>query len=137
VDRSTPRPLFTPRKDPGHIIQEAEWAIWPLWRGGKTRIHRDVIILYDRFYITDLTLYNPEITTFTTSISCNICRFWPQFINGIFIYLRMISDFCHFQNKLIGFYNIDLKPYNLVVSICTTNFTFKYFKSCPHCIYLF
>jgi len=29
----TPRPLFTPRKDPVHIVQEAGWATGPVWTG--------------------------------------------------------------------------------------------------------
>ena len=29
----TPRPLFTPRKDPVPIVQEAGWALGPVWTG--------------------------------------------------------------------------------------------------------
>jgi len=29
----TPRPLFTPRKDPVPIVQEAGWAPGPVWTG--------------------------------------------------------------------------------------------------------
>ena len=35
---SNPRPHFTPRKDP---VQEAGWAPGPVWKGGKSRPHRD------------------------------------------------------------------------------------------------
>jgi hypothetical protein len=28
-----PRPLFTPRKDPVPIVQEAGWASGPVWTG--------------------------------------------------------------------------------------------------------
>jgi len=31
----TPRPLFTPRKDPVPIVQEAGWAPGPVWTGAK------------------------------------------------------------------------------------------------------
>jgi hypothetical protein len=31
----TPRPLFTPGKDPVPIVQEAEWAPGPFWTGAK------------------------------------------------------------------------------------------------------
>jgi hypothetical protein len=31
----TPRPLFTPGKDPLPIVQEAEWASWPVWTSAK------------------------------------------------------------------------------------------------------
>ena len=43
VVRSTPRPNFTPEKDPVPIIQEAGWAPEPVWTGGKSRPHRDSI----------------------------------------------------------------------------------------------
>ena len=31
----TPRPLFTPRKDPVPILQEAGWAPGPVWTGAE------------------------------------------------------------------------------------------------------
>jgi len=40
---STPRPHFTPGKDPVPILQEAGWAPGPIWTGGKSRPHRDSI----------------------------------------------------------------------------------------------
>ena len=40
---STPRPHFTPGKDPVPIVQEAGWAPGPVWTGGKSRTHRDSI----------------------------------------------------------------------------------------------
>jgi len=40
---STPRPHFTPGKDPVPILQEAGWAPGPVWTGGKARLHRDSI----------------------------------------------------------------------------------------------
>ena len=40
---STPRPHFTPRKDPVPILQEAGWAPGPVWTGGKSRSHRESI----------------------------------------------------------------------------------------------
>ena len=39
----TPRPHFTPGKDPVPILQEAGWAPGPVWTGGKFRPHRDWI----------------------------------------------------------------------------------------------
>jgi len=32
---ATPRPLFTPGKDPALIVQEAEWAPGPVWTGAE------------------------------------------------------------------------------------------------------
>ena len=43
VVSSTPRPHFTPGKDPVPIVQEAGWAPGPVWTGGKSRLHRDSI----------------------------------------------------------------------------------------------
>ena len=43
VVSSTPRPHFTPGKDPVPIVQEAGWAPEPVWTGGKSRPHRDSI----------------------------------------------------------------------------------------------
>ena len=43
VVSSAPRPHFTPGKDPVPILQEAGWAPWPVWTGGKSRPHRDSI----------------------------------------------------------------------------------------------
>jgi len=43
VVSSTPRPHFTPEKDPVPIIQEAGWAPGPVWTGGKSRPYRDSI----------------------------------------------------------------------------------------------
>ena len=39
----TPRPHFTPGKDPVLILQEAGWAPGPVWAGGKSHFHRDSI----------------------------------------------------------------------------------------------
>jgi len=33
----------TPGKDPVPIVQQAGWALWPVWTGGKSRPHRDSI----------------------------------------------------------------------------------------------
>ena len=43
VVSSTPRPHFTPGKDTVSILQEAGWAAGPVWKGGKSRPHRDSI----------------------------------------------------------------------------------------------
>jgi len=43
VVSSTPRPHFTPGKDPVAILQEAGWVPRPVWTEGKSRPHRDSI----------------------------------------------------------------------------------------------
>ena len=40
---STPRPHFTPGKDPVPMLQEAGWAPGPVCMVGKSRPHRDSI----------------------------------------------------------------------------------------------
>ena len=40
----TPRPHFTPGKDTVPVLQEAGWALGPVWTGGKSRSHRDLIL---------------------------------------------------------------------------------------------
>ena len=44
VVSSTPRPHFTPGKDPVPILQEAGWTPGPVWTGGKSHPHRDSIL---------------------------------------------------------------------------------------------
>ena len=43
VVSSTPRPQFTPGKDPVPILQEAGWTPGPVWTGGKSGTHWDSI----------------------------------------------------------------------------------------------
>ena len=43
VVSSTPRPHYTPGKDPIPILQETGWAPGLVWTGGKSRPHRDSI----------------------------------------------------------------------------------------------
>jgi len=43
VVSSTPRPDFTPGKDPEPNLQEVGWDPEPVWTGGKSRPHRDSI----------------------------------------------------------------------------------------------
>ena len=43
VVSSTPRPHFTPTKDPVPILQETEWAPGPVWTGVRSSPHRDSI----------------------------------------------------------------------------------------------
>jgi len=43
VVSSTPRPHFTPGKDPVPILQKAGWDPGPVWTGEKSRPHRDSI----------------------------------------------------------------------------------------------
>ena len=51
----TPRPLFTPGKDPVPIVQEAGWAPGPVWT--KIKIYRTIIL--------PVVLYGCETPSFT------------------------------------------------------------------------
>ena len=42
----TPRPHFTPGKDPVPIVQEAGWAPGPVWTGGKSRENRVLRVIF-------------------------------------------------------------------------------------------
>ena len=54
-------------------------------------------------------LHNLLVTWRTTSLTFNNCTLCPHCIYVFCIYLRTISDLCHLQHKLIGFYNRDEK----------------------------
>ena len=62
---STPRPHFTPGKDPVPIVQEAGWAPRQVWTGGKSGPNRDSIpdrparsqSLYRLSYPADIYIY--------------------------------------------------------------------------------
>jgi len=52
VVSSTPRPHFTPGKDPVPILQESGWAPDPVWAGGKSRPLRPTsIYIYIYIYL--------------------------------------------------------------------------------------
>jgi len=61
----TPRPQFTPEKDPVPILREAGWAAGPVWTGRKSHPHQDSIpefparsqSLYQLSYPAHTTVY--------------------------------------------------------------------------------
>ena len=69
VVSSTPRPQFTPGKDPVPILQEAGWAPGPVWTGGNSRPHRHSIPNFPaRSSVTILTeLPGPQYITWYIS----------------------------------------------------------------------
>ena len=56
-----------------------------------------------------LTFQSLPVTWRTASVTFNNCTFCPHCIYVFCIYLRINSDLCHLQHKLIGFYNPDEK----------------------------
>ena len=84
---STPRPHFTPGKDPIPILQEAGWAPGPVWTAAKSRPHPDSI--------PESVTQTSRIYTFPHFIT-NLCYFsvYPTFTNfGCTSYLPFFSLF--------------------------------------------
>jgi len=84
VVSSTPRPHFTPGKEPIHIIQEAGWPSGPVWTAGKSRPHWDSIpdsparsqSLHQLSYRAHNKLVSkPEINKNETVMSCDVLSF--------------------------------------------------------------
>ena len=101
VVSSTPRPHFTPVKDPVPIVQEAGWAPGPVWTGGKSRPDRDsipnrparsqslhrlscpahlyvqckILKLYSHTQLSNLTVHVCRVRTVTQVHSCLLCMY--------------------------------------------------------------
>jgi len=95
VVSSTPRPHFTPGKDPVPILQEAGWGPGPVWTGGKARPHRDSIP--DR-PARSLLLYRLSYPAHITElIFCNIIHRRLSILHSITTRLSPMSyniNFC-------------------------------------------
>jgi len=74
VVSSTPRPHFTPGKEPVPILREAVWAPGPVCTGGKSRPHRDSIP--DR-PARSQSLYRLRYPAHIMIPRCCIIKFWP------------------------------------------------------------
>ena len=74
VVSSTPRPLFTPGKDPVPILQEAGWPPGPVWIGGKSRPHRDSI---PDLPVRSQSLYRLSYPTHSDTVGSFIYRLVP------------------------------------------------------------
>jgi len=89
------------------------------------------------FYNRDLTIYSQVVIICTASLTFSKCTLCRQCIYVFCIYLRINSDLCPLQHKLIGFYNRDLTIYSPLVTICTASLTFTNCTLWKHCIYVF
>ena len=76
VVSNTPRPHFTPGKNPVPILQEAGLAPGPVWTGGKSRPHRDSIP--DRPGLSRYT----DLATRPTSSASSWC-YYKNNIDGV------------------------------------------------------
>ena len=65
---STPRPHFTPGKDPVPFLQEAGWGPGPVWTGRNSRLQRDSIP--DRPARSQSLYFNSIILCVICSVPC-------------------------------------------------------------------
>ena len=78
VVSSTSRLYLTPWKDPIPILQEGGWAPGPVWTGGKSRPHRDLIpdhparsqLLYRLSYLAHIPLMYRTIIQNKRKVLC-------------------------------------------------------------------
>ena len=94
VVSSTPRPHFTPGKDPVPILQEAGWAPGPVWTGGKSRPHRDSIpdrsARSQSLYRLSYPAHIIHFVTYPIKILLTVASWSPKSI--FFFFLR-----CHYN----------------------------------------
>ena len=83
VVSSTPRPHFTPGKDPVPILHEAGWAPGPVWTGRKSRPHR--------YSIPDRP--QPDILETNNVEHCVVNRDLPSTILWQFLNLNIGASF--------------------------------------------
>ena len=101
----TPRPHFTPGKDPVPILQEAGWAPGPVWTGGKSRPHRDSIpdrpasrqSLYRLSYPAHTSSHLMSVKSIVTSPPTNSCLVQPNIllIKAVHIVLVYLQNLLH------------------------------------------
>ena len=90
---STPRPHFTPGKDPVPILQEALWAPGPVWTGGKSRPYRDSI--------PDRPARSQSL--YRLSYPADICKVLSVFcyISHSFLVLNFLPNRCRCKGLLL------------------------------------
>jgi hypothetical protein len=91
VVSSTPRPYFTPRKEPVPIVQEAGWAPGPVWMGGKSRptgirsLDRPTRSqwLYRLTYPAHIPIHEPCEPTYTPRLGKHTNKRWKYFVTSV------------------------------------------------------
>ena len=78
---STPRPYFTPGKDPVPILQDAGWAPVPVWKEGKS-------IYWFMIYLRCQQLKGANASTQSSRVGSSQTRFYTKFTNLRFIVRR-------------------------------------------------
>ena len=102
----------------------------------RTNRHISLYNLPDWFYNIDLRLYRPVVTICTTSLTFNNPTFCPYSEYLWLVWISEQTEIFLYTNLTDWFYNIDLTPYRLVVTICTTRLTLTNSTFCPHCEFL-
>ena len=105
---STPRLHFTPGKDPVPILQEAGWAPEPVWTGGKSCPHQDLIL--DR----------PARSQSLYQLSClahDVTFMTPRILGGSYLFWGGGESFVH---------PCILKHLNSVGYICLVELTINF-----------
>ena len=131
---STPRPHFTPGKDPVPIVQEPGWAPGPVRTAGKSRPHWDSIpdlpsgsqLLYRLSYQAHTHSYIYKHThIYTLSLSLSIYIYMHTYI-CIYMYIYMnIYIYIYVNNYTV---KICMDPEKFSgVGACTRRFSERYF----------
>ena len=89
---STPRPHFTPGKDPVPILQEAGWAPGPVWTSGKSRPHRHSI---------------PDLPARSQSLYRLSCPARPFIYIYIYIYIYIRTHTSYYYQDICTIQNAD------------------------------
>ena len=76
--RVTPRPLFTPGKDPVPIVQEAEWVPGPIWTGVENLAPTG--IRFSFLTLAEASGIPAALTRDLRSIIFIRCVFWGFFV---------------------------------------------------------
>ena len=101
VVSSTPRPHFTPGKDPIPILQEAGWAPGPLRMGGKSRPRRDST--------PDRPAHSQSLYRLSYPAHIRRCRFWNIFKNSYQYISKSILKF--YTSLLVYILRVKIKPF--------------------------
>jgi hypothetical protein len=98
----TPRPLFTPAKDPVLIVQEAGWAPGPVWTGAENLApHRDSIPRPSSLYPVAIPTELPGPQSESIEVS-KFIHFAFSFVTGPYIlpkrgFHRARSSVCYYN----------------------------------------
>ena len=99
---STPRPLFTPGKDPVPILQEAGWSPEAVWTGGISRPHWDSIP--DRPALSQ-SLYRLSYRIFKCIVYISVCVYTDMY-KYIYLYIEYINMYLYISVYIIYMYKI-------------------------------